>query len=92
MRAEGEHVLAGRPTIGQWAWETDVLPPSWVGGFRYLDEIWVNSTFVAENLGRLSPVPVVVVPQAIAVPDTRGVEVPLARDAAELSRRQGAGK
>jgi glycosyltransferase involved in cell wall biosynthesis len=69
IRAGGVEVLGGRPTIGQWAWETDVLPPSWIGGFRYLDEIWVNSTFVAENLGRLSPVPVVVVPQAITVPD-----------------------
>jgi glycosyltransferase involved in cell wall biosynthesis len=76
----GADVLAGRPTIGQWAWETDVLPPSWLGAFLHVDEIWVNSTFVAQNLGRLSPVPVVVVAHGIAVPDPEGVELELARD------------
>ena len=40
----------------------------------------MNSTFVAENLGRVAPVPVVVVPQAIVVPDPAGVELALARD------------
>jgi hypothetical protein len=76
----GDTALERRPSIGQWAWETDVLPPSWLGAFRHLDEIWVNSTFVAENLGRAAPVPVVVVPQGIAVPDPTGVELELARD------------
>lgn len=73
----GEEVLSGRVTIGQWAWETDVLPSSWTGAFRLVDEIWVNSSFVAENLGRLAPVPVVVVPQAISVPDPGEVELEL---------------
>jgi glycosyltransferase involved in cell wall biosynthesis len=80
IRAGGGQVLGGRPTIGQWAWETDVLQPSWLGAFRYLDEIWVNSTFVAENLGRLSPIPVVVVPQAITVPDLANAELELPWD------------
>ncbi len=76
----GSKVLAGRPSIGQWAWETDVLPASWSGAFRHLDEIWVNSTFVAENLGRVSPVPVLVIPQGIVVPDISGAEQRLIRD------------
>lgn len=80
VRTAGVQILAGRPTIGHWAWETDVLPPEWFEAFRYVNEIWVNSTFVGENLGRNSPVPVVVVPQAIVVPDPRGVELELARD------------
>jgi hypothetical protein len=80
IRAGRAQMLAGRPTIGQWAWETDVLPPSWMNAFRHLDEIWVNSNFVAENLGRLSPIPVVVVPQAITVPDQAGVEPQLPWD------------
>jgi glycosyltransferase involved in cell wall biosynthesis len=79
-RTRGGDVLARRPTIGQWAWETDVLPPSWYPAFRHLDEIWVFSSFVAENLGRLSPVPVVVIPMAVTVPDHSGVELPIARD------------
>lgn len=76
----GGRALDGRPSIGQWAWETDVLPPNWLGAFRYLDEIWVNSTYVAENLARASPVPVVVVPQCLTVPDPTGVQLELARD------------
>ncbi len=80
IRTGGAQVLGGRPTIGQWAWETDVLPPSWLGAFRHLDEIWVYTSFVAENLARLSPVPVVVVPMALTVPDVRGVDVPLPWD------------
>jgi Glycosyl transferases group 1 len=80
VRAAGEQILGGRPTIGHWAWETDVVPPSWFEGFKYVEEIWVNSTFVAENLGRVAPVPVVVVPQAVVVPEPAGVELPVARD------------
>ena len=80
MRLGGSRILGGRPSIGQWAWETDVLPASWTDAFRHLDEIWVNSTFVAENLGRLSPVPVLVIAQGLVVPDTAGVEQRLIGD------------
>jgi glycosyltransferase involved in cell wall biosynthesis len=82
MRAGGQRELGDRPTIGQWGWETDVLPHSWLSAFRHLDEIWVYTTFVAENLGRIAPVPVVVVPMSISVPDLTGVELELdlARD------------
>lgn len=80
VRRSGTELLAGRPTIGQWAWETDVLPRSWAEGFQLVDEIWVNSTFVARNLARLSPVPVVVVPQAIAAAEIGGVQSALAAD------------
>jgi glycosyltransferase involved in cell wall biosynthesis len=79
-RARGGDMLARRPTIGQWAWETNVLPSSWFPAFRHLEEIWVFSSFVAENLGRLSPVPVVVIPMAVTLPDRSGIEVPIARD------------
>ncbi|MHB8689911.1 MAG: glycosyltransferase [Solirubrobacteraceae bacterium] len=66
---EGVEILGGRPTIGQWGWETDVLPPSWIPAFDYLDEVWVYSNFVAQNLGRLLPIPVVVVPPAVIAPE-----------------------
>ena len=80
VRGGGRDALGERPTIGHWAWETDVLPPSWLPGFAHVDEIWVNSTYVAENLARLSPVPVVVIPQAIVVPETTDVDLDLAQD------------
>jgi glycosyltransferase involved in cell wall biosynthesis len=76
---EGE-VLARRPTIGQWAWETDVLPADWLPAFQLLEEIWTFSSFVGDNLGRLSPVPVVVIPMAVSVPDPAGAQLPFARD------------
>ena len=79
-RTAGGEVLARRPTIGQWAWETDVLPPDWLPAFQMLEEIWAFSTFVADNLGRLSPVPVVMIPMAVAVADPTGVQLPIARD------------
>lgn len=79
-RTRGRELLGGRPTIGQWAWETDVLPSSWRPAFELVDEIWVNSSFVADNIGRHSSVPVVVVPQAIVVDDPAGGESPLADD------------
>jgi glycosyltransferase involved in cell wall biosynthesis len=80
VKTGGGELLLGRVTIGHWAWETDILPPSWLPGFDHVDEIWVNSRFVAENLGRVSPVPVVVIPQAISVPDVTGVVAPLIGD------------
>ena len=80
LDAGGARVLGDRPNIGQWGWETDVLPPGWIPAFEHLDEIWVYTSFVAENLGRLAPVPVVVVPMAISVPDVRGVDLALAGD------------
>ena len=79
-RTRDGDVLARRPTIGQWAWETDVLPASWSPAFDLLDEIWTFSTFVAHNLGPLSPIPVLVIPMAVVVPDPSGVQLPITRD------------
>jgi glycosyltransferase involved in cell wall biosynthesis len=80
IRTRGEGVLAGRPTIGQWGWETDVLPSSWIEAFSYVNEVWVYSRFMAENLGRLLPMPVVVVPPPIVTPDSRAVNIGIAPD------------
>jgi glycosyltransferase involved in cell wall biosynthesis len=80
IRKRGEGILEGRPTIGQWGWETDVLPPSWSGAFDYVDEVWVYSDFMAEKLGRLLPMPVVVVPPAVVAPDASGANLEIARD------------
>ncbi len=70
LRKRGDEILGGCPTIGQWGWETDVLPASWAAAYELVDEVWVYSRFVAENLGRLLPMPVVVVPPAIVTPES----------------------
>ncbi len=54
--ALGEDVR-GRYTIASWAWETDAIPERWDRAFELVDELWVYSTYVAENLARVSDVP-----------------------------------
>jgi len=80
LRTQGDGILGGRPTIGQWGWETDVLPPSWIPAFDVVDEVWVYSRFMAENLGRLVPMPVVVVPPAVVAPEFSRDALTIARD------------
>jgi glycosyltransferase involved in cell wall biosynthesis len=76
----GTDFFAGRRSIGVWAWETDVIPARWDAAYRHLDEIWVYSRYVAENLGRASPIPVVCVPPPVVAPDgagaVSGIELP----------------
>ena len=74
----GEETLRSRYTIGQWAWETDAVPAWWDASFDLVDEVWVYSSYVAENLARATDVgvPVVVVPLPVTKPDAHGATVP----------------
>jgi glycosyltransferase involved in cell wall biosynthesis len=63
--------LTGAPRIGVWAWETDRIPTRWERSYRMLDEIWVNSRFMAENIGAASPIPVMALPPAVTTPSYR---------------------
>jgi glycosyltransferase involved in cell wall biosynthesis len=71
----GPALQESRWTIAHWAWETDLLPPHWLGAFRLIDEVWVNSSYVAENLRRFSPVPVITIPAPVVSPDTGGARL-----------------
>jgi glycosyltransferase involved in cell wall biosynthesis/SAM-dependent methyltransferase len=71
----GPELFADRYTIGVWAWETDLVPPSWDKAFGLVDEIWVYSTYVAEVIGRAAPCPVVRVPLPIVAPNPGGAQV-----------------
>jgi len=62
--------------IGQWAWETDLIPERWDAAFALVDEIWVYSTYVAEQIGRASPVPVIPVPLPVEAPPPVRAHVP----------------
>jgi len=42
----------GRYRIGYWAWETTEAPPEWPRVARWMDEIWVPSTFTADAVHR----------------------------------------
>jgi glycosyltransferase involved in cell wall biosynthesis len=55
--------------IGYWAWELEHFPAEWQGAFDLVDEVWVPSTFCQRAVAERSPVPVLVVPHAVAVPE-----------------------
>jgi glycosyltransferase involved in cell wall biosynthesis len=60
----GEDYFAG-PRIGIWGWETNSIPPRWQRAFALIDEIWVYSRFMAENIGAVAPVPVIALPPPV---------------------------
>jgi len=63
----GEGYFVG-PRIGIWGWETNAIPPRWQRAFALVDEIWVYSRFMAENIGAVAPVPVVALPPPVKPP------------------------
>jgi hypothetical protein len=73
----GEKFFDERPAIGVWGWETDHVPERWHEAFALLDEIWVYSDYVAQNLGRAAPIPVRCVPPPVSPPDPGDVSLDL---------------
>jgi Glycosyl transferases group 1 len=63
----GEAYFEG-PRIGIWGWETNAIPPRWRRAFALVDEIWVYSRFMAENIGAVAPVPVIALPPPVRPP------------------------
>ncbi len=55
--------------IGFWAWELEHFPAEWQAAFDHVDEVWVPSTFCQRAVAERSPVPVLCVPHAVAVPE-----------------------
>jgi glycosyltransferase involved in cell wall biosynthesis len=66
----GEDYFEG-PRIGVWGWETNSIPPRWQRAFALIDEIWVYSRFMAENIGAIAPVPVTALPPPVEAPADR---------------------
>jgi glycosyltransferase involved in cell wall biosynthesis len=65
----GEDYFEG-PRIGIWGWETNTIPPRWQQAFALVDEIWVYSRFMAENIGAVAPVPVIALPPPVQRPQS----------------------
>jgi glycosyltransferase involved in cell wall biosynthesis len=63
----GEDYFEG-PRIGIWGWETNSIPARWQRAFALVDEIWVYSRFMAENIGAVAPVPVIALPPPVERP------------------------
>ena len=51
--------------IAYWAWELDTLPAEWIQAIRYVNAIFVPSTFTAKALMKYTTKPVVVVPHPV---------------------------
>jgi glycosyltransferase involved in cell wall biosynthesis len=63
----GEDYFEG-PRIGIWGWETNSIPPRWQRAFALVQEVWVYSRFMAQNIGAVAPVPVVALPPPVQRP------------------------
>jgi glycosyltransferase involved in cell wall biosynthesis len=72
----GEGYFEG-PRIGIWGWETNTIPVRWRRAFELIDEVWVYSRFMAENIGAVAPVPVTVLPPPVQPPATDPVPLRL---------------
>lgn len=63
----GEDYFHG-PRIGIWGWETDTIPARWQRAFALVQEIWVYSRFMAQNIGAAAPVPTIALPPPVQPP------------------------
>ena len=65
----GPAFFENRYTIGYWFWEVDPLPPGMNDAFRYVDEVWTASDYVA-NIVRAAAgrTPVFTVPLPLLPP------------------------
>ncbi len=65
------------PRIGVWGWEVNTIPGRWSRAFPLVDEIWVYSRFVAENIRAVASIPVTALPPPVSAP---APEAPLRLD------------
>lgn len=63
----GIEYFMNKYNIGFWYWELSEFPEIWHDRFQFLNEIWVATTFCRESIGKVSPIPVHVIPPSIAV-------------------------
>ncbi len=65
----GRGPFQGRRVIGYWAWELEAVPRAWSAAFRYVDEVWTPSNFVAEAVRAAAPAstPVRVFPHLVSL-------------------------
>lgn len=62
----GEEFLRDKYTIGYWAWELPDFPDAWIHFTDYCQEVWTPSRYAADAVAAKVPVPVHVMPHAIA--------------------------
>jgi glycosyltransferase involved in cell wall biosynthesis len=58
----GPDYFADKYNIGYWLWEQETFPGQWAHAFNYFNEIWTSSSFCANALSKISPIPIVKIP------------------------------
>lgn len=64
----GASFFRDRYNIGVWFWELPRFPDAWRDRFAAYDELWAPTSFIADTLGPISPVPVVHIPPVVKTP------------------------
>jgi len=67
VKRVGEAYFRG-PRIGIWGWETNSIPARWAPAFDLVEEIWVYSRFMANNIGAATSHPVIALPPPVKAP------------------------
>jgi glycosyltransferase involved in cell wall biosynthesis len=65
LSQRGPEFFEGHYTVGAWAWELPRFPENWRDRFAFYDEIWVTTSFVANALAPVAPIPVVRIPPVL---------------------------
>jgi glycosyltransferase involved in cell wall biosynthesis len=68
---KGIKYFANKYNIGRWSWELSHFPEEWIPCFRFYNEIWTISKFCAESIAKVSPIPVISIPFAIDLDNTK---------------------
>jgi GT2 family glycosyltransferase/glycosyltransferase involved in cell wall biosynthesis len=68
LMRERPALFEGRYNIGCWSWELATFPPEWLDRFPHYNEIWLGSSFMANAISRVSPIPVVRIPTVVKAP------------------------
>ena len=63
---EHPNLFEGRYNIGYWPWELPDWPASWASAYDIVDEIWVSTRYTQEAFALTAPVPVLLMPMAVA--------------------------
>lgn len=63
----GAAAFAGKYTIGYWAWELPEFPDAWIACADHCQEVWAPSHFAAAAIAEKIPLPVLVMPHAVAL-------------------------
>ena len=73
-KTKGSEYFKNKYNIGVWFWEIADFPKKWQDSFKYFDEIWVASSFIANALSKRSPIPIVKIDSPFEADETKMIQ------------------